>query len=136
MDNDLLEERETERKKFLDQVKRLMMEHQEKTSCRSGRMKAQVGWAIAMGIVFTDLEKLPPIKNTSTGGGYETEITLFRSEIMPGILRFARTYEEGLMMVGELYTWVTNSITTHTQAPYEKQLLNEPEKILWESVTA
>lgn len=132
MEDDLLLQRESERQEFLNKVKRFMMDHEEESNSQSGRLKAQIGWLIAIGDLFTKVEKLPPIKNVLTAGKYQTEITIFRTKVMVDIMRFSRTEEETILMVGQLFAWVSKSLVMSSRVPYQVQMADNPELILRE----
>lgn len=134
MDPDHLMEREAQRQRFLDGVKRHMMDHEDEGNSQRGRVKAQLGWLIAIGNLFATIEGVPPIKNTITAGEYQVEIDLFRTNVMPAIREFAYTDEEAVLMASQLFMWVSESLATKARVPYEVQLVDEPERLLGKEV--
>ena len=50
-------------------------------------------------------------------------------KILPKVTEFARTPEEALSLVAEIFKWEAESIVHHFQSLLQTQEINEPEKV-------
>ncbi len=113
---------------ILFQAKSLMLQYERKYSSNKDRIQSKVGWLIAIGDIFTTSNDLPPIRNDLSAAGYKRELDMFKKEIYVYICASAETPEEVDYIVSQIYTWVTNFITTSAEIPHLKRI-NKTNKI-------
>ena len=111
--------RDAERQGFLDEMKRAVMGEEAKAY---RRMPSQLDMCRAILEYFAEGAPSVPFVETSAR-------QFFRTQVLPAIEEFARTPEEALALVADLFLWLCQSITRYSRVPLEVQEECEPERI-------
>ena len=111
--------RDAERQKLLDAMKQVLLDEEAKAH---RRMPLQIDMCRAMLEHFAEGAPSVPFVETSAR-------QFFRTQVLPAIEEFARTPEEALALVADLFLWLCQSITRYSRVPLEVQEECEPERI-------
>lgn len=113
--------RSIERQDLLGILKRAVMEEEEETH---NRLPYQFAMCRAIMQYLAERDDVEPGSNTEM-----VARQFFLTKVLPAIEEFARTPEEKMALVTELFKWECESISRHFEQPLRTQEAIEPEKV-------
>ena len=113
--------RESERRGFLDTLRRAVMDEEAEAH---RRIHSQLDMCKAIVEYFAEREDAPSVPFFDTSAR-----RFFRTKVLPEIEEFARTHEEVLALVAGLFLEECQSIVQHFRAPLQEQEIIDPGRV-------